>query len=380
MRGLHLGPDGNITSATLFRLSRNSPGGVLFPRLEWLHWDIDGTHNALSSFRLFLSPRLKNAAFYVHPNQPVIPWGQVAALAQILSFLPSSLEHLSLMCGEVEEGPLRGKLSSLLLRYGPSLKGLFADIPMSETAIHHVMQLPNLHRWIAIQGPPRTVPLSIFPSLEDLRLWNEAALPWLHLLASHGKGVVRKGSAPTKPHTNIRETLKCLSCFMNTVINSTFLSSVSKFQNLVALCVISVCPNPGDCIFRLTDDNVESLAAALPHLETLQLGRPCLLDSCNTTVASLLSISVHCPDLTSLGIHFKTRTLVGDMRRLLGECTRRGEPRCRLRELSVGNMPLGVGEKGIKTIAMGLKAIFPCLMDFPDSGGRWDEVKSKLED
>jgi hypothetical protein len=379
MRRLHLGPDGNITSATLFRLSRNSPGGVLFPRLGWLHWDINTTHNALSSFRLFLSPHLKIVTFYVHPNQPVMPWDHLAALVQIISCLPTSLEHLSLTCNQVEEGPLRGKLSSLFLQYGSSLKGFVVDIPMSEAAIQHIIQLPNLHWWLTVQAPPRAIPLSIFPSLEDLRIANEAALPWLPLLASHGKGAAQEGSVPTTPHTNVGETLKHLGCFMNTIVDSTFLSSILEFQNLVSLCVESICPNPGDCTFRLTDDNVESLAAALPRLEMLELGRPCHLNSCNTTVASLLSISNHCPALTGLEIHFKTLTIVDDIRRLLGGRTS-DQPKCRVHELSVGDLPLEVGGEDIDTVAMGLKAIFPCLMDFPDSEGQWDEVKSKLED
>ena len=56
MRGLYLRHHENFTDSTLHRLSSNSTGGVLLPKLEWLHWDVHETSTALNSFRLFLSP------------------------------------------------------------------------------------------------------------------------------------------------------------------------------------------------------------------------------------------------------------------------------------------------------------------------------------
>jgi len=61
----------------------------------------------------------------------------------------------------------------------------------------------------------------------------------------------------------------------------------------------------------------EDLAAALPCLESLNLGIACRRNTCATTIASLLSMSVHCLDLTDLEIHFNTVTIVGDIQRLL---------------------------------------------------------------
>ena len=133
-----------------------------------------------------------------------------------------------------------------------------------------------------------------------------------------------------------------------------------------------------DCAFHLTDDDMENLTATLPQLKTLQLGNPCDLNSCDTTVASLLSISVHCLDLTSLQTHFSTRAIVSDMQRLLDGGAECDKSKCRLRELIVGSSPLEVGREDIEIVAMGFKAIFPCLADVQVLGGSWYQLKSKL--
>ena len=52
------------------------------------------------------------------------------------------------------------------------------------------------------------------------------------------------------------------------------------------------CSSVGACIFQLTDDDMENLAIALPHLESLRLGKPCIFDTCKTTVAAT-TVKVH---------------------------------------------------------------------------------------
>ena len=79
-----------------------------------------------------------------------------------------------------------------------------------------------------------------------------------------------------------------------------------KFRNLVALSVYTDCFDSGSRVFHLMDDDIEDLAFTLPKLNSLQLGHPCHFDTCNTTVASLLSISVHYLDLTVLQTYLNT--------------------------------------------------------------------------
>ena len=139
----------------------------------------------------------------------------------------------------------------------------------------------------------------------------------------------------------------------------------------------------GSCLFCLTDDDVESFAIALPSLVTLRLGRACESNTCRTTVNSLFSISSHCPELTCLEIHFNTLSIAGDMRRLFNRSPRHDKPRCKLRTLPVGRLPLLVRQKQVRAIAAGFADIFPCLEKFPGEKSErrsWNAVASKLRD
>jgi len=176
--------------------------------------------------------------------------------------------------------------------------------------------------------------------------------------------------------------LELLHCPWDTPVDPTLLSSILSFRNLVTLCVGNdYCCKDGNCTFGLADDGVENLAVTLPSLVSLRLGRVCFLNSCRTTVSSLLSISIHCLGLTTLEIHFNTRTIAGDMQHLLNEGSERDEPRCQLRSLWVGRLPLQVREEDVGVVAKGFADIFPCLEYFSSYGrdrGRWKRVRSKL--
>jgi hypothetical protein len=382
MRGLNLYLDGTHSADTLSWVSRNSPGELSFPKLEWLYLAMNETCNFSPFFNIFLSPRLQHVTFHSNLYSSHVSRGRAAALTQIVSVLPTSLEALAFMCGRGEEDALNDAISSLICRCGPSLRSFDSDLPLSEAAIHHLMQLPNLSYWRTTQGPPRAVSTSIFPSLEKLDLYGQEALPWLHLLASHEKGILPKGSASARSHTNIGEALKFLDCPDSTIIDSTFLSSIVRFRSLVRLQVHTVCPRGGvdGCFFRIADDDVKDLAAALPHLSHLRLGQPCYSNTCNTTVTSLMSISAHCPDLAVLETHFNTRTIVSDMRRLLDGDAGRDEAKCKLRKLCVGIMPLEVREEDIQAIARGFNVIFPYLTDIGGYYGSWSGVVLKMKD
>ena len=376
---LHLTSGGNIASDTLLRLTLNSPGGVLFPKLEWLHWDFGVKYIALTFFRLFLSPNLRRVTLYTDSSQYDIPWGQLAALVQVISFLPTSLQDLSIMFGSGDRGTVNNAVSSFFCRCGPSLRSFGTSITFSEAAVHHLMQLPGLRYWTAAQGPTSTIPTSIFPSLEHLHLYEPAALPWLHLLASHEWGVPRNGFTSATSHPNIREMLKSLNCCQRIAVNSASLSSIGKFRNLVELRMHTDCSFRDGCTFYLIDHDMEILAVALPRLKALRLGPPCHSSSCNTTVASLMSISVHCLDLTVLEAHFDTSKIASVMQCLLHVGSGRGKARCKLRSLLAGHVPLPY-KADIEVIAMGFKAIFPYLTEIEGFHYFWHKLNQKLGD
>ena len=385
MRELFIGLKDNITDEGLSRLSSNSPDGVLFPKLEGLDWEVDFSCASIFFFRLFLSPRLKRVGLCTQFNYLDVPPEHLLLIKEVILCLPASLEDLSLACGPWKGEPLKDAISSLVLRCGPPLRSFRSRTALSEGALYHLMQLPNLRSWVAVSEPPQTFSLTTFPSLEELRLeW--AALPWLHLLTAREEGKLRNGLAPAAAITNmnIKETLKFLHYPSNASVDSALLSCASSFQNLVTLYVGNgYCEMVGICTFGLTDDDVENLAVALPSLVNLQLGDVCGLNSCRTTVSSLLSISTHCLGLSFLRIHFNTRTIAGDMQRLLNEGSGRDKPRCELQILLVGCLPLQLREEDIGTVATGFTDIFPCLEDILSHGRdreSWKRVASKLRD
>jgi len=175
------------------------------------------------------------------------------------------------MCSAGKGGTLNDRISALVCRCGSSSRSLETRAPLSEAAIRHLAQIPHLHTWHIVQGPPLSVPTSNFPSLEELHLGDHAAAPWLHLLASRGN---RDGSASGTSHPNTRETLKSLDFPRGTIVNSIFLSSIVSSSNLVLLRVYTFCYYGDGCSFRMTDNNVNDLSFALPRLKTLELGVP----------------------------------------------------------------------------------------------------------
>jgi len=377
MRRLNLDLDEIPIGDSLFRFSRTLPGGVLFPRLEWLRWGIDESYTHIPIFSLFLPPHLKRVILYYNTSpRPMRPLPLPKILIQIISSLPTSLEDLSVMChGGRGEEPLKDAISSFVCRCGPSLRRIGTSVPISEAALHYLMRLPNLSSWRTVQGPPRVIPTFIFPSLDELRLDKQETLPWLHLLPSHQRGTLQNGSTSTTSDANTRGTLKTLDLPATTTVDSTLLSSFARFWNLVTLRVRTRRSSGMEgCTFYFTDNDVENLASALPRLNSLRLGVPCDGGSCSTTIASLMSVSVHCLDLEVLEIHFNTRTIVGDIRHMLDGDAGRDKAKCQLQRLSVGSLLLQARGEDIKSIAMGLKVIFPHLKNIAGCHSRWRRV------
>ena len=268
----------------------------------------------------------------------------------------------------------------MVLRCGPALGYLNAGVELSEQAILHVMQLPHLHTLKLTHEPPPEITDAllrdtiVLPSVHSLTLATPTTHAWLQFLndlrwrhptttatgAPQGQSQIQIG---------IHSTLKELYCGCGEAPKRAITKQALAFKNLTTLEVGRFCP--GDrCSFDLTDDDVTSIAKALPSLQKLLLGYSCSFNTCQTTFKSLFTLSTGCVELTELIVHFNTTNIVEDVKSLLEtedpdiQKLRNG-PRCGVTSLPLFQTPLAVDEPETGVLAKGLLFVFPVLEDIP---------------
>ena len=358
------------------KLRLNSPVGGWFPVLQDLTLYI--TESNLPYVNLFFSPRLKNVHIYIATQSWGAPRDIVPAISSTISVLPApALQSLVIdpSCNAVPWVDFKDSLSSVVLRCGPSLREFTSRVPLSDAAVDHLIHLPHLHTWRA-EGPPPSYSTSpmplVFPPLTKLTLGKGTARGWISLF-----GRLENSISTTQgltPLSKMKGSLKFLNLPCST-IDASLTSPVQRFRNLVNLSVGVDEGGEGECTFKLNNDSVTKLATSLSQLEALVLGWPCLKNSCATTVACLLPISVHCLELQQLMIHFNTTNIIEDLKNI-SEGHRfqdlRSLPKCTLSTLHVHRMPLALGEPGFATVVNGMVNIFPSLERCVGAPGNFD--------
>ena len=373
MRQVHLYDWMHFGEETFKKLRLNSPPGGWFPTLQDLSFCIKELNIPYAD--LFFSPHLRSISILLTLawKYTGVPLHALPILDSTLSALPtSSLERISVYIhhGTVPWEHLGDLFSSIVLRCGPSFTEYDSPVPLSDAALHHLIRLPHLRTW-RIHGPPPTYPaLSlplIFPPLRELTLGEGATRGWLPLL---GRLEISVATAQgVTPLSAAKESLKVLNVkeIFGIDIDPSSISTIRFFRNLVRLNIESSCRDEydnGQCIFKLNNDNVTELAMALTQLESLLLGHPCFENTCLTTVACLLPISVHCNKLRKLEIHFNTMNIVDDFKNALNDPRfqqLRSLTRCPLVRLDAGQTPLSLEESGSETVVNGMIDIFSSL-------------------
>jgi len=138
-----------------------------------------------------------------------------------------------------------------------------------------------------------------------------------------------------------------------------------------------------ECSFELDDEDVGTLVMALPRLKRLVLGHPCPMDLCNTTVACLVTISIHCVELEELEIHFNTRQMAAHLEEMAMEEEEEEEhsQMCGLKSLGVHGMPLVLAALEEEEVCNGLWNIFPsleCITRAEDSESDWGAISKQM--
>jgi len=380
---------GDLVEDTIRQLRLNSPAGGWFPALQRLYWRI--TESNLPYVGIFFSPYLEEVTISPHPSwvSSGVPHDIVPAIASTISALPASTLRFLNVTYTVAWGDLKDSLSSVALRCGPSLTHFTSPIPLSGAAINHLIHLPNLRNWRPIGHPPdySTLPLpSTFPPLVEFAIGGGSTRGWLSLFERLDGGV--PSTQCVTPLSRIKESLECLE-FEDSpgfTVNVSLTSAIRVFRNLVSLSMESDCQDEdheGNCRFKLDDDGVAKFAMALPQLAHLYLGRPCFRNTCATTVACLLPLSVYCPNLDEMEIHFNTTNIVDDLKSISEDPrfqTLRSLPRSSLEYLGVWQIPLTVDEADLEAVVDGMIGIFPTVgRCFPaeDNFG-WQVVSERI--
>lgn len=372
----------SVGEDTLHKFRLYSPADGWFPALQDLFWCITKS-NALY-LDLFFSPGLKKVSIYALWSET--PHEILPVITSTISALPvSALQYLFFSVHPW--GYFKDSFSSVVLRCGPPLTALPSPTPLSDAAIDHLIHLPNLHTW-TIKGPPPIYSASplplVFPPLEELTLEGSSAREWFSLferLEDHILAV--QGVTPLSRMKQLLTSLDIKEC-PNSIIDARLASPIQMFHNLVFLNVEASCHdtnNDDPCVFKLNDDDVTKLTIALPQLQSLLLGVTCPENTCATTIACLLQISVHCVGLRALEIHFNTTDIVGDLKKISEDPEfqeLRSLPRCSIARLDVFFTPLDLDEHGFKAVISGMADIFPSLVRCEGSEPAWIELSEGL--
>lgn len=381
-----------LTEDASHKFRQNSPAGGWFPALQSLSWCI--TTSNLPYADLFFSPHLMRI-FISSPSPWMahgVPRDILPAIASRIAALPTSaLQCLRVGISWHHWMPwayFKDSLSYVILQCGSSLTEFASPIPLSDAAINHLIRLPNLRTWHVECPPPNYSSSSlppVFPPLTGFALGGGAACRWLSLFGRLEASVsLTRGMAPL---SKTKESLQFLGVenTLNPVINVAFTSPIQTFHNLVSLRVEVYChgkDGKGYCAFKLNNDDVAELAVALPQLEFLLLGHPCSENTCATTAACLLSISVYCPELEVLEIHFNTTNIADDLKNISVDPKFeevRSLTRGRLSHLNVYRTPLTLDELGFETVAKGMVDIFPSMQLCGGRTGVWGWVNERIE-
>ena len=364
-----------------FRL--NAPAGGWFPALRILHCTITA-HN-LPYTDLLFSPHLEEVSIYFQQWGPSeVPRNLLPALVSTISALPTSALK-SLWVSRVEPSTdIEDSISSVVLRCGPPLTRLTTAYKLSDAAVNHLIQLPHLHLWLSHGPPPNysasSLPL-VFPPLKHFTVEEGATLQWLSLFQRLEDRV--SATSEVTPLSRVKESLKSLHIegYPGPTIDASFTSPIRMFRNLIRLGVSALC-RQDQCNFKLNNGDVTELAMSLPQLENLLLGYACPENTCATTAACLLPISVYCVGLDELEIHFNTTNIVDDLKNIPMDprfLELRSLPRCKLRRLRANKMPLVLDGSDFQAVVDGMRDIFPSIQHIDGPIGAWSELSGKLQ-
>jgi hypothetical protein len=361
----------------------------LFPNLQSLElWSAVGEF--IPFIPSFLSQRTTSINItFTEYNPP-----KVVLVASMLTAFPT-------LCPDLQTIRLRSlpgdpiitvAASKLLLTINQNtLRQFHVDSPLTEEAREVIYKLSNLYGLTVVVEGSASLPTMMFPNLIDIDVKYNHNCDWLE--GFRGATLGKLNSVTFHAKSESAQLAGFLEAFESAgLATSTTLSSFSfctlhpwrpnyrsllPFKQLRELRIEFCCED--GCSSTIDDDIITDMARAMPKLETLQLG----IEPCGTpagvTVKGLAALARHCPDLSSLNIHFRVDSF-NVLPAIAGTPhTRTAVPRrdCALTDLAVGQTPML--EESALMVALTLVRIFPNIMQIDYTSEDWGQVSDAIK-
>ena len=318
------------SEAALRLLNARFSGRCMVPRLRDIRWfDAPPEHLKLM-LSLIVSPVLTNFRLGLHA-QDTLDASQVVPVFEALAPAHGSLVEVRICHHTVHDPQITRAASDLLLKCNPDrIRTFRVDSSLSTEAFIHATQLPNLETFVIKADTTELdmqFPTSIFPSLKFLEIFaTNTRSPLLQTIAHIQSSAFTRLElefpaatletflptmlAALRPR-GLHQTLTMLSISPegDFDLDGATIRPILFLNQLTYLDITLICAQ-GRCPYKLTDENLEELVAAMPKLEVLSLGTfPCAHPA-NSTIKSLASIAKHCKHLEQLNIHINAEAIV----------------------------------------------------------------------
>ena len=384
MRNLDDCVDPDILSSKVFSvLQLCATSEPLLPNLKTLQLRHIG-RQFIPLIRLVLSPRTTFIGFTFDTLD--LSEAMVASTLATLPTLCPNLQDIDLDL--LPRDPvITASVSGILLASNRSaLRRFQVDSPLTEEAREVVCKLPNLRKLSVVIEKGVSLPSAVLPNLTKLvikydhdsdllQVFCGATLERLKSVTFHSR------SEQIGDFLEALETVGFVASTQNTLSKLYFYTSCPwdpNYSSLLAFTQLTklVVEFPCDfgCSSRVDDDIIINLARTMPKLEILQLGDiPCREIPIGVTIKGLVVLARHCPDLTSLFVHFQVASLStppGVSFSTFGPTPLRRD--CALGDLVVGEIP--ILEESVFVVALTLTRIFPRLENIEYTDENWEKV------
>ena len=372
----------------------------LWPRLtslslvRGLGWD------AATSALGFLSPKITKFTL-------ILPRDDNILLQPILSTASDRCHQIQELALDVvaDNSHCAQKAGELIYACRDTLHTLCIWSPLKAEYFPIIANLPRL-RILSLLGahPPCDLPLNAFPALENVsfsKFHGQGLQHFFKRLCTTGLEVVDVEGTDTIAFKELIATLLRFSATLRFLhispVSDTELPSgvvPRLFANLRTVsfgCSCWVNDDQDQCAFRLTDQAIAELGAAMPNITDLYLGNIYCPSLQPTAFLSLVSLSKTCKDLESLTIKVDFRTMIapsldesedgGADATVDGTQGNAGDG-CKLRDLDVGLSTLSDHPESGWIVAIGLGKIFPSLpgvaAGYGSSRSEWVQVRRNI--